>query len=109
MTLLLVFTMLALGVLYAELYHRARKLVFRHYPDFVLEDEKRWREQYYRYPGMFIGIFNSEANGITDLIYSTSSRHAIPLDDVWIFDALFLNVLAIKWTLGLMFVYAMLF
>lgn len=109
MTLVLLLIMALLGVLYAELYHRARRLVLRFYPDFELENERELRERHFNDPGLWVGQFNSDANGVMDLIFSMACRHAIPPEQHWVFNALYLVIIAMLADLGAMFLYAFLF
>ncbi|WP_028451518.1 hypothetical protein [Chitinilyticum aquatile] len=109
MTLALLLIMAALGVLYAELFQRARRLVLRYYPDFELENERELRERHFNDPRLIVSQFNSETSGVTDLIFSQADRHAIPPEDHWVFNALYLVIIAMLADLGAMFLYAFLF
>ncbi|MBE9608308.1 hypothetical protein [Chitinilyticum piscinae] len=109
MTLLLLLIMAVLGLAYAELFHRARQLVHHYYPDFELENERVLREQHFNDPRLLVARFNSDANGVTDLIFSLACRHAIPPEQHWVFNALYLVLLAMLLDLGVMFIYAFAF
>lgn len=109
MTLLLLLIMVVLGLAYAELFNRARQLVHHYYPEFELENERELRERHFNDPRLIVSQFNSDANGVTDLIFSLACRHAIPPEQHWVFNALYLVIIAMLADLGAMFLYAFLF
>ncbi|WP_028455659.1 hypothetical protein [Chitinilyticum litopenaei] len=109
MTLILLLIMAALGVLYAELYHRARRLIYRYYPDVELENERDLRTRHFNDPRLMIGQFNSDANTVNDLVFSRACRHAIPAEQQWVFNALYLVVAGMLIDLAVMIAYAFIF
>ncbi|WP_028450389.1 hypothetical protein [Chitinibacter tainanensis] len=88
MLLALLLILACLGLAYAELFHRARRLVQQYYPEFELENERELRQQHFDDPRLLMGQFNSSVSAIHGFVFSRASRHAIPAQQQWVFLAL---------------------